>query len=235
MQTAFSLCVCLTVFTYDSMLMQPGCIKWNGFHQIVETEDIDSLFVVDNVFFWIGLTYTWNIDGNSSVEMIRSLRLFILYCKILTGLCMTAFSALTLLVGRQEGHPACKKLSSGVLAWLYVWSEVQNCLWPSWCHCHSLSGTGKFGVVVVIMLVIFQFSSVDSCKLLVWQLRSEWHVRCDQPIFQHPRCYSYSYAVLTLLNFSLFVDGIKFSLDAGVVSDGMFMTLFRFYTRSLWL
>jgi len=33
-----------------------------------------------------------------------------------------AFSALTLLVGRQEGHPACKKLSSGVLAWLSVWS-----------------------------------------------------------------------------------------------------------------
>jgi len=32
----------------------------------------------------------------------------------------SAFSALTLLVGRQEGHPACKKLSSGVLAWLSV-------------------------------------------------------------------------------------------------------------------
>ena len=29
-----------------------------------------------------------------------------------------AFSALTLLVGRQEGHPACKKLSGEVLAWL---------------------------------------------------------------------------------------------------------------------
>jgi len=27
-------------------------------------------------------------------------------------------SALTLLVGRQEGHPACKKVSGGVLAWL---------------------------------------------------------------------------------------------------------------------
>jgi len=27
-----------------------------------------------------------------------------------------AFSALTLLVGRQEGHPACKKMSGGVLA-----------------------------------------------------------------------------------------------------------------------
>ena len=39
--------------------------------------------------------------------------------------------ALTLLVGRQEGHPACKNLSDGVLAWLSVWSEVQTCIWPS--------------------------------------------------------------------------------------------------------
>jgi len=31
-----------------------------------------------------------------------------------------AFSALTLLVGQQEGHPACKKLSGGVLVWLSV-------------------------------------------------------------------------------------------------------------------
>jgi len=36
------------------------------------------------------------------------------------------FSALTLLVGRQEGHPACKKLSGLVLAWLSAWSEVQT-------------------------------------------------------------------------------------------------------------
>ena len=46
-----------------------------------------------------------------------------------------------LLVWRQEGHPACKKLSGGVLAW---WrSEVQTCIWPSWCHCHSLSCFSK--------------------------------------------------------------------------------------------
>jgi len=32
-----------------------------------------------------------------------------------------SFSALTLLVGRQEGHPACKKLSGGMLAWLSAW------------------------------------------------------------------------------------------------------------------
>jgi len=42
-----------------------------------------------------------------------------------------AFSALTLLVGWQEGHPTCKKLSGGVLAWLCGWSEVQTCIWPS--------------------------------------------------------------------------------------------------------
>jgi len=36
---------------------------------------------------------------------------------------MKAFSALTLLVVQQEGHPACKKKTSGwVLAWLSVWS-----------------------------------------------------------------------------------------------------------------
>ena len=31
------------------------------------------------------------------------------------------------------------KMSGWVLAWLSVWSEVQTCIWPSWCHCHSLS------------------------------------------------------------------------------------------------
>jgi len=36
---------------------------------------------------------------------------------------IVAFSALTLLVGWQEGHPACKKLSGDVLAWLSVWTD----------------------------------------------------------------------------------------------------------------
>jgi len=37
-----------------------------------------------------------------------------------------AFSALMLLVGWQEGHPACKKLSGGLQVWLSVWSKVQT-------------------------------------------------------------------------------------------------------------
>jgi len=48
------------------------------------------------------------------------------------------FSALTLLVGRQEGHLACKKWSGGMMVWLSVWGEVRICIWPSLCHCHSL-------------------------------------------------------------------------------------------------
>jgi len=46
----------------------------------------------------------------------------------------TAFSALTLLVGWQKGHPACKKKSGGVLVWLSVWSKVQTCIWYGKCR-----------------------------------------------------------------------------------------------------
>jgi len=65
--------------------------------------------------------------------------LLIFYLLFIAFIYRCAFSALTLLVGRQEVHPACKKLSGGVLAWLSVYSEVQTCIWLSWCHCNSLS------------------------------------------------------------------------------------------------
>jgi len=35
-----------------------------------------------------------------------------------------AFSALMLLAGQQEGHPACEKLSGGVLGWLSVTGSI---------------------------------------------------------------------------------------------------------------
>jgi len=53
-----------------------------------------------------------------------------------------AFSALTLLVGRQEGHPACKKLNGEVLVWLaqlICLERGADLHMPSVCHCHSLS------------------------------------------------------------------------------------------------
>jgi len=52
------------------------------------------------------------------------------------GDCLQCF---LLLVGRQEGHPACKKLSGEVLARLSVSNEVQMiCIWSSWCRCHPI-------------------------------------------------------------------------------------------------
>jgi len=48
----------------------------------------------------------------------------LIYVEVLA--CQCAFSALTLLVGRQEGHPACKKLSGGVLASLLCVAYIQR-------------------------------------------------------------------------------------------------------------
>ena len=67
------------------------------------------------------------VSGFGCISKLQIL-LLVFFLLVLT---VYAFSALTLLVGRQEGHPACKKLSGGVLAWLSVWSKVQTCIWPS--------------------------------------------------------------------------------------------------------
>ena len=44
-------------------------------------------------------------------------------------------------LGGRKGIRPVKKLSGGMLVWLWlsVWSEVQTCILPSWCYCHSLS------------------------------------------------------------------------------------------------
>jgi len=57
--------------------------------------------------------------GSSPEPYARLSSMGYLFC-IRVMLQNDAFSALTLLVGRQEGHPACKKQSGGVLAWLSV-------------------------------------------------------------------------------------------------------------------
>jgi len=48
------------------------------------------------------------------------------------------FSALTLLVGRQEGHLACKKLEWWDSGMVICLGSGEICIWPSRCHCHSL-------------------------------------------------------------------------------------------------
>ena len=63
----------------------------------------------------------------SIIIIILLLLLFNYYYDLSAAMC---FDTAGWSARRQEWHPACKKLSGGVLAWLSVWSEVQTCIWP---------------------------------------------------------------------------------------------------------
>jgi len=88
-------------------------------HEIINNNATNGAFLVLYVCFYsLYSTVAENIQRNVFIN------------RTLTAVHL-AFSALTLLVGWQEGHPAYKIQSGGVLAWLSVWSEVQACIWPS--------------------------------------------------------------------------------------------------------
>ena len=57
-----------------------------------------------------------------------------------------AFSASTLLAGQQEGHPACKKLSGGVLAW---------------SHCLEQGADLHMAQLMPLPLTVFCFSKIQ--------------------------------------------------------------------------
>jgi len=81
------------------------------------------------VYFLLSVAYDPG-DSKNQIDY-KTLQNFRLFIYLFIYYMNIAFSALTLLVERQEGHPVCKKLSGGVLAWLSVWSEVQSCIRPS--------------------------------------------------------------------------------------------------------
>jgi len=63
------------------------------------------------------------------------------------------------LVGRQEGHPACKKQSGGVLAWLSVWSKVQTGL--TFLVLAHLGSPGKRAIKRVCVCICNFHLSID--------------------------------------------------------------------------
>ena len=137
-----------------AMAVRQGVHLWGGI--CLEKMNYKETFVVvelscDVHEFIHKMCITWH-DRNYVARLLLFLLLF-------------AFSALTLLVGRQEGHPACKKQSGGVLVLLSVWSNLQTCIWPSWCHCHSLS-----------------FASVKSRLVLPFWYRLTWVVPEKGPL-----------------------------------------------------
>jgi len=103
-----------------------------------------------------------------------------------TQLVSNAFTALTLLVGRQEEHLVCKKLSDEVLAWLSVWSEVQMiCIWSSWCHCHPIiSCFIKIQIGLTFLVLAYTgcpgkepIKWMSVCPVLAWSFCQFQHCR----------------------------------------------------------
>ena len=66
----------------------------------------------------------------SLLQLVVSL----LFCLVVSKLWHFVF-----VVSTNISFDAYDFMSGGVLVWLSVWSEVQTCMWPSWCHCHSRS------------------------------------------------------------------------------------------------
>jgi len=54
------------------------------------------------------------------LAMSNMSELFVSIVVIIVIKCLQCFDAVGVLVGQQEGHPACKKLSGGMLAWICV-------------------------------------------------------------------------------------------------------------------
>jgi len=65
-----------------------------------------------------------------------------------------------LLVGWQEGHPACKKLSGEVLAWLSVW---------------SVAHPGSPGKRAVKRVCVCIYICQNFCNFIVTGKNVKWH------------------------------------------------------------
>ena len=68
------------------------------------------------IYVMLHLVYFPKVRRNCVCVFYRQLFFIMLFNLLCLYYAYFAFSALTLLVGRQEGHPACKKLSGRVLA-----------------------------------------------------------------------------------------------------------------------
>ena len=170
------LCILLNyVFGFESWFSKLSCLS----------ELLDFVTSTHSEFFvWLSQTFL------QSVLLFHVYFFFPLF-RYITCIPTTccAFSALTLLVGRQEGHPVCKKLSGEVLAWLSVWSEVQTCIWPSWCHCHSLSLASVKSRLVFTFLVPAHPGSPGQRAIKCMCVTSLWQSDVSATWLFQQRCY----------------------------------------------
>ena len=94
------------------------------------------------------------------------MRVVILYCYVLLPSVLWCCW-----LGDRKGILPVKNLSGEVLAWLSVLSEVQTCIWPSWCHCHSLYSV-KSRLVLPFWYrptqVVLQKGPLNGCVMCCW-------------------------------------------------------------------
>ena len=66
-------------------------------------------------------------------------------------------------LGGRKGIQPVKNWVVG--CWLSVWSEVQTCIWPRWCHCHSLvmAHLGSPGQRTVTRVCVHACACVCAC------------------------------------------------------------------------
>ena len=76
----------------------------------------------------LSLLFT-TIFGSVCLPVCFSVFLVVWLGKLWRGILASAFTALTLLVGHHEEHPACKKMSNEMLVWLSTWTHTHthNC------------------------------------------------------------------------------------------------------------
>ena len=82
-------------------------------------------------------------------------------------------------LGGRKGIRPVKNLSGGVMVWLFVCSEVQTCIWLSWCHCHSLSVASIISRLVLpfwyrLTRVVLDSGQLNGCVCVCYYLGPDW-------------------------------------------------------------
>ena len=109
------------------------CLEWGADLHMAQ---LMPLPLTVSCFSKIQIGFTFLVPAHLCIPGKRAIkRVCSLWCLRVQFL---AFSVLTRL-GSGKGIRPVKNLSSEVLTWLSVSSEVQTCVWPMWYHCHSLS------------------------------------------------------------------------------------------------
>jgi len=108
----------------------PNSLAWYSFEGLPINEirqDRHTLFLATLQLVRVGL---WLLHGT---VVLLTLLLLLLGDYVLLTLMPSVLWRCC--VGGRKGIRPVKNW----LAWFSVWREVQTCIWPSWCHCHSLS------------------------------------------------------------------------------------------------